>query len=175
MLQYSYMKKKGFTLIELLVVVAIIGVLATVVLGALGDARDKAKIARARLEMNQIVKAITIAQGETGNYLGVITGSGCSDCTGGRTAGFDYRNTPETDPFYIRWALSILNIENATNGLVVGVSKITRDPWGSPYAMDENETDSSCSRDSLRSYGPDGIRGNSDDISSMQIPYVRCS
>ena len=37
------MKKKGFTLVELLVVVSVIGVLTTVVLSSLNDARDKAK------------------------------------------------------------------------------------------------------------------------------------
>lgn len=57
------MKSKGFTLIELLVVVAIIGILATVVIASLSQARGRAKDAavqaaisqaRANLEMRMI-------------------------------------------------------------------------------------------------------------------------
>jgi len=47
-------KKQGFTLIEMLVVVGIIGILSSVLLTALGPARDKAKDSRIIQQMNQI-------------------------------------------------------------------------------------------------------------------------
>ncbi len=48
------MKKEGFTLIEMLVVVAVIGLLSSVLLTALGPAKDKAKDSRIIQEMNQV-------------------------------------------------------------------------------------------------------------------------
>ncbi len=44
----------GFTLIEMLVVVAIIGLLSSILLNALGPAKDKAKDARIMQEVNQV-------------------------------------------------------------------------------------------------------------------------
>lgn len=46
--------KRAFTLIEMLVVVAVIGILSSVLLTALGPARDKAKDARIIQEVNQV-------------------------------------------------------------------------------------------------------------------------
>lgn len=64
----------GFTLIELLVVVAIIGILSTIVLAALGTARGRARDAAIQGSMSQMrAEAEIYATSSTTGYTGVCS------------------------------------------------------------------------------------------------------
>jgi len=81
------MKKqsKGFTLIELLVVISIIGLLATLAVVSLGNARQKSRDAKRLADVRQMQTALALFQADRvdgsyapGNALTMGTGTSCS-------------------------------------------------------------------------------------------------
>lgn len=117
------MKKiKGFTLIELLVVIAIIGVLSSIVLASLSNSRERARVTKARMEINQLKNAIEYARMEQNATLRNITLNFCTYCNGPAT-----------------YQTSMQRIMTAGNNTYQGLEMITLDPWGSHYQLDENE------------------------------------
>jgi len=70
--------KKGFTLIELLVVIAIIGLLASIILVSLNNARAKARDARRLSDWHQIALALELYADANSGYYPSVTTVGCS-------------------------------------------------------------------------------------------------
>lgn len=80
--------KKGFTLIELLVVIAIIGLLATLAVVALNNARQKSRDAKRVSDVKQIQTALELYYSDQSGYPGTtgVLGTGSMVCLG--TGGF---------------------------------------------------------------------------------------
>lgn len=93
-------KKKGFTLIELLVVVAIIGLLATMSIVALNNARARARDARRVADVKEIQTALELYYNDFGAYPGTVssTGSISGKVSVGDTASTTYMGIVPTAP-----------------------------------------------------------------------------
>lgn len=71
--------KKGFTLLELLVVIAIIGVLSSVVIVSLSNAKAKARDAKRIQDLSQIKTALDLYYNNNGYYPQTGCGWDCND------------------------------------------------------------------------------------------------
>ena len=192
------MKRKinrGFTIIELLVVTAIIGILSGIVISAVSSARTKANKVSAQAKMRQLTNTIQVSAGELGKTLGNITpnnsqgtnnwtGQMCLSYTGGPVR--NLKNS--TGDCYNDWVAAINAIAaGASTTLPIKASDFYRDPWGSPYYLDENENTGTFTcqvYDALVSPGPDGIVNDpinpsypatTDDVPFIVVPsYTGC-
>jgi len=66
-------KQRGFTLIELLVVIAIIGLLSTLAVVALNNARQKSRDARRVSDIKQIQTALELNYNDANSYPATLT------------------------------------------------------------------------------------------------------
>lgn len=120
------MNKKGFTLIELLIVIAIIGLLSTLAVVALGSARVKARDSKRLADLKQIQTALELYYSENSSYPpGTSASLGTENFTCLNSAGFAAKGCTDaympmvpTDPtqgvFYTYTAASSTYTINAT-------------------------------------------------------------
>ncbi|MCI5051104.1 MAG: type II secretion system GspH family protein [Candidatus Pacebacteria bacterium] len=78
--------KRGFTLIELLVVISIIGVLSTIVLGSVGEGRERAKYIKVKSGIRQLQSQAELFYSENGTY-GTFTPSSSVPCPSSISSG----------------------------------------------------------------------------------------
>ena len=87
--------KQGFTLIELLVVIAIIGLLSTLSIVALNQARARARDARRLADVKQIQTALEMYYNDKGGYPAAVTpGASIVDPAASTTVYMDIVPTP---------------------------------------------------------------------------------
>jgi len=70
------MTQRAFTLIELMMVIAIIGLLSTIVLGSLREARLKGADAAVMQQAQQLRNLMELQRSDTGSYAGIKQGGG---------------------------------------------------------------------------------------------------
>ncbi len=154
---------KAFTLLEIVIVLGIIGVIATVGAASFRSTIDDTRVSRAETDLKDIKKGVESARVKSGQLFGQITGNYCSFCNACNT-GTDLRDVPATHACMVRWT----NILNTVSAAGYGdIMDYERDPWGSPYVVDENDGEyvsNPCRKDWIRSVGPDGIYATGDDI-----------
>ncbi len=76
-------KQKGFTLIELLVVIAIIGLLSTLAVVALNNARQKSRDAKRVSDIKQVQTALELFYNDVNSYPAAVTFDGSGTIVNG--------------------------------------------------------------------------------------------
>lgn len=114
MLKIFTKKRRGFTLIELLVVIAIIGILSSIVLVSMTNARQKARDAKRTSDMRQIITAQEMYYGENEAYAQIAGSTTGTPAIGTYIAALkDPKPSPWPD--YV-WLANNVSITNCTTG-----------------------------------------------------------
>ena len=148
----------GFTIVELLIVVVVIAILAAVTIMSYNGITARAQQSKISEDLTNLQKAILVARNNTGKTLMGVTGSGYTsgNCLS-KTTGTDLSSLPhDSDSCWQRYLTTLNNISVASG---INVRSLI-DPWGAPYAIDENEGEgSNCGSDQLAVFSHPFVSG----------------
>ena len=121
--------RKGFTLIELLVVIAIIGLLSTLAVVALNNAREKSRDARRVADVKQIQTALELFYNDESGYPLTAAWPGSGAALTGPTSGVTYMSSVPAAPTppagnvytYTAAAIGTYQLVYTTEGSVAGM------------------------------------------------------
>ena len=147
----------GFTMIEILTVAAIIVLLASILLPAVGKARERAYISKAQATISAIETAISMYESDFGYYPGV---NKTSIGTGGTNSGISNMMVNILSSYtlynsYTKWQGPYMEFKSEDiTGTYAGANQKLIDPWGNQYNYQINGPDI-APRVRVWSNGPD--------------------
>ena len=165
--------ERAFTLVEVLLVIAIIGILSGVILVSLGNARQRARIAKTQLELRSIFNGVLLLESDTGFWPGGQTAFKINQvenneiCSDGCAFGLNDNRAGlvGTDGSYPNWKGPY-------------IQEVPVDPWGNEYFFDTDyDIDPGADREwvvVIGSYGPDRKERNGYDsgYASDDVIYI---
>lgn len=132
----------GMTLVEIMIVLAILGSIAALLLPRLGGAQDKAKVREAKIQIGQLVNALSLYYSDCGRYPQALQGLLNKD---------DSCSNWGPEPYY----------------KAKGQDTSIKDPWGNDYVYEASGGEYTVK--SLGKDGSDGGSGYGADISSADL------
>lgn len=129
--------------------------------------------AEAQKELSILAALAREVKTVAGKPLFEITGENCTSCG---CEGRDLRTVPEGDVCRRKWDSARERLGRAVGASPKTLARLARDPWGSPYLLNENEAESPdfpCLPDVVRSAGQNGLAGDADDL-VLDVPNAFC-
>lgn len=126
----------GFTLIELLIVIVILGILAAIVVFAVGSTGKNASAAACNADAKSVETALEAVKAQTGAYPGALGGQTAADwnaLTGGGGGGATYLRSQPGTTHYTIWY-------DGSGNVLIG-AKAAADSTG---ALDFDKTPTAC-------------------------------
>lgn len=150
MLKPSTKINKGFTIVELLIVIVVIAILAAITVVAYNGIQNQAQQSKIKADLRNLYQAIIIARNNTGQTLYDIIGNESTD--GPCLSQPDNTDLATNSDCVNAYNNAVTKISAAASVDVSGLL----DPWGRPYAINENESISGgtpyCEKDTIAVY-----------------------